>query len=1231
MAIALTPANLADLGLSSPALGPWFSNSVTIPAADDTLAASITIPAGTDWLPPATGVLSLYIGASQLPLSIATLRNAQSAAPFGANHLVAIYQLLPEVEERLDALMTFIPPVDANPPASVPTTGAAAATRARVRWLALEFPDTFFGGSPLDQIMSLIPPPTNPSVTGNDRAAYLGLKLDGSTLTSGDSPMADLRRAGEYTLPMGGGTGKDKVLQNLPGGTYKLWAFDARGRAIDPGAVAAWWTYLGQIVFSNLWAPNVWSSGTTLDQQIVCAADARLSVHLVNPHESSLTAPLLDGRLTITGAASGSTAVRSASNASTGMSFAFGAAADTSVDDAPIPRVALLPSGQYAATLSVWPGGPVGTTSSASTKLLQRDFVRVAAVDVERFLVGQERGTTTLTDSATMIEKRAADQNRASTRVNVARATNADSVLQPTIESATDAMLGVFAVSTPRRLVTSTVSRGFGSISFKPGSETDPDAYYSGTILPVLPSSVKVPFDLNSDGVTLPFYAVHALAGGDIPISGVSTRQRVLFEFTFDTAFAGAWIRVWPEGFDDVVGVHVRMDGGSGRIAADGKAFVVAALPDVGTIGPSAPAAFTAMLVTGSGSRTYADKRFDRPAPPASNSPASLSGSSSWILCDTGDKGTGATLGGKFIAGMSVVVDLGSGNFAIVNPSTLTTSDFAASTLVAKLNSSDAIELTQPAFKTIPDRFFPNGGPAPSNTTTGDATDGLSSICTVDICPRQGAASTVAPGGPSATMERLEVIVSNLSGSNHSAAMGSAPWLGIYHELLPHDAAHPGAPGVAELHGTGVRLDGDAAIGIIEAVRDRTAGLGFSFFSGLSADEKTLVARSTPLLAAEAATNPLPTVSTTSPTDTGIWASVLRTVAPGVEGEGLGFAAKGAISSGLYPISGATSTQIHDWINQAVSALPSAAQGPVNSALTGLQPNELSVQRALDRRIKASALGLREAVFSLNAALGRAEDFVYIETPALDNKDSGPTGDGADLINIWSTLTAQAVSRRGLRIIVCAPLHMVPGTPQPIEDVRTAMMLDALDAMRRTVGDERLAVFYPSAATGRSLRIASTTVIVDDAFAFTGTTHLWRRGLSFDSSLAVAVFDDRLENGRPKEVRTFRRRLMAGRLGIPLSQLPEDPGEIAKAINQLVQKGSNRVTAVLPGQPGPFTPEGEATVLDYPTSTDSGPSASDRDTWNPNGFDAQITFDNLWAKLRRTTAKNSVDATLNGT
>ena len=50
-------------------------------------------------------------------------------------------------------------------------------------------------------------------------------------------------------------------------------------------------------------------------------------------------------------------------------------------------------------------------------------------------------------------------------------------------------------------------------------------------------------------------------------------------------------------------------------------------------------------------------------------------------------------------------------------------------------------------------------------------------------------------------------------------------------------------------------------------------------------------------------------------------------------------------------------------------------------------------------------------------------------------------------------------------------------------------------------------------------------MIVDDAYTLTGTTHLWRLGPSFDSSLAVVVFDERLTGGRPQEICQFRHRL----------------------------------------------------------------------------------------------------------
>jgi hypothetical protein len=98
------------------------------------------------------------------------------------------------------------------------------------------------------------------------------------------------------------------------------------------------------------------------------------------------------------------------------------------------------------------------------------------------------------------------------------------------------------------------------------------------------------------------------------------------------------------------------------------------------------------------------------------------------------------------------------------------------------------------------------------------------------------------------------------------------------------------------------------------------------------------------------------------------------------------------------------------------------------------------------------------------------------------------------------------------------------------------------------------------------------------------------------------------------------------------TQLPDDAAALVRAINLLVQRGSSRVTATLPGKPGPFTPTGGSALLDYPTTSPAPPSASDRDTWNPNGADQSLTPDSLFEKLRRTTMGTGVnDPILAGT
>ena len=135
-------------------------------------------------------------------------------------------------------------------------------------------------------------------------------------------------------------------------------------------------------------------------------------------------------------------------------------------------------------------------------------------------------------------------------------------------------------------------------------------------------------------------------------------------------------------------------------------------------------------------------------------------------------------------------------------------------------------------------------------------------------------------------------------------------------------------------------------------------------------------------------------------------------------------------------------------------------------------------------------------------------------------------------------------------VILCVPERFLPGQPSKLEEIRIAGINAALKSLVDAAPDN-VELFTPIAGSGRRLYMASTTVIVDDVFMLTGTTHLWRRGLTFDSSLAVALFDDALVMGRPATVRAARLLLVANRLGLPVPFSPTDPAHVRDAVRRL--------------------------------------------------------------------------------
>jgi len=96
-------------------------------------------------------------------------------------------------------------------------------------------------------------------------------------------------------------------------------------------------------------------------------------------------------------------------------------------------------------------------------------------------------------------------------------------------------------------------------------------------------------------------------------------------------------------------------------------------------------------------------------------------------------------------------------------------------------------------------------------------------------------------------------------------------------------------------------------------------------------------------------------------------------------------------------------------------------------------------------------------------------------------------------------------------------------------------------------------------------------------------------------------------DGRPQDVRAFRMQLMADRLGIPITRLPDDPAELVTAIGVLDARGGSRLSV---------------TPIDRPASP---PGSIDMDAWNADGSRSDLTLPGIAALFLAALALTGVE------
>ncbi|MGD1859189.1 MAG: hypothetical protein ACFB0E_04370 [Leptolyngbyaceae cyanobacterium] len=340
-----------------------------------------------------------------------------------------------------------------------------------------------------------------------------------------------------------------------------------------------------------------------------------------------------------------------------------------------------------------------------------------------------------------------------------------------------------------------------------------------------------------------------------------------------------------------------------------------------------------------------------------------------------------------------------------------------------------------------------------------------------------------------------------------NALLTGARWAWESRSARP-ELGNPGNPAGPDIHATGIRCDGQLAYDLAFHALKRSQSI------------IPLAADSLGWLITSAGDNwdaPDPDSSGT------VSAAMLETIAPFCDSPALS-----ALEIRSLDVS------IQDRINALITTITTALSPPITIDPADINvKNEEEIRPRLQREIATAKYGQRDALWSLRRALGQARELIYIESPTFA-RTAHPGGEALpheiDLVNV---IAERLNADPRLKVILCLPRH--PDFAPERDNWELAAInhrTEALNTLLATVPPDRVAAFHPVGFPGRSTAIRSTTIIVDDIWCIVGTSHLRRRGMTFDGGVDVVSFDREVVNGYSSQIARFRQLLMATKLGV---------------------------------------------------------------------------------------------------